>query len=61
MMIALVERSFLKLKLLSNYLRSIMTHWMLNGLTILCIDKKLMEEIDGIIDDFVRQNIRKYF
>jgi hypothetical protein len=38
-----------------------MTHWRLNGLTILCIDKKLMEEIDSIIDDFVRQNIRRYF
>jgi hypothetical protein len=40
-----------------------MTQERLNSLAILCIEKKLLDEIDlnGIIDDFVSQNIRKHF
>jgi hypothetical protein len=61
--VASAERSFSKLKLLKNYLRSTMTQDRLNGLAILCIQKKLLDEIDlnGIIDDFVSQNIRRNF
>jgi hypothetical protein len=57
------ERSFSKLKLLKNYLRSTMTQDRLNGLAILCIEKKMLDEIDlnGIIDDFVSQNVRRKF
>ena len=61
--VASAERSFSKLKLLKNYLRSTMTQDRLNGLAILCIEKKLLDEIDlnGIIDDFVSQNVRRNF
>jgi hypothetical protein len=36
---------------------------MLNGLTILYIEKKLLDEIDlnDISDDFVSQNVIRYF
>jgi hypothetical protein len=53
--VASAQRSFSKLKLLKNYLRSTMTQGRLNGLIILCIEKKLLDKIDlyGIIDDFV--------
>jgi hypothetical protein len=44
--VASAERSFSKLKLLKNYLRSTMTQDRLNGLAILCIEKKLLDEID---------------
>jgi hypothetical protein len=61
--VASAERIFSKLKLLKNYLRSTMTQDRLNGLAILCIEKKLLDEIDlyGIIDDFVSQNVRRNF
>jgi hypothetical protein len=44
-------------------LRSTMTQDRLNGLAILCIENKLLDEIDlnGIIDDFVSQNVRRNF
>ncbi|KAF7106331.1 hypothetical protein CFC21_107070 [Triticum aestivum] len=52
------ERSFSKLKLLKNYLRSTMTQERLNGLATLCIEKKLLDEIDidPIISDFASRN-----
>jgi hypothetical protein len=52
--VALAERRFSKLKLLKNYLRSTMSQERLNGLTTLCIKKRLLHEIDieTIIDDF---------
>jgi hypothetical protein len=61
--VASAQRSFSKLKLLKNYLRLTMTQDRLNGLAILCIEKKLLDEIDiyGIIDDFVSQNVRRKF
>jgi len=51
---ALAERRFSKLKLLKNYLRSIMSQERLNRLATLCIEKRLLDEIDieTIIDDF---------
>jgi hypothetical protein len=63
MMIASVERSFLKFKNFMNYLWSTITQEMLNGLTILYIEKKLLDEIDldDISDDFVSQNVKRYF
>jgi hypothetical protein len=62
-MVASVERSFLKLKKFMNYLWSIITQERLNGLTILYIEKKLLDEIDldDISDNFVSQTVRKYF
>jgi hypothetical protein len=46
-----------------NYLRSTITQERLNDLAILCVEKKLLDEIglNNIIDDFVSQNVRKYF
>jgi hypothetical protein len=40
-----------------------MTQETLNGLAILRFEKKLLEKIDlnGIIDDFVSQNVKRYF
>jgi hypothetical protein len=61
--VASTERSFSKLKLLKNYLRSTMTQERLNYLATLCIKKKLLDEIDinSIIDDFVLRNVRRNF
>jgi hypothetical protein len=61
--VASAERSFSKLKLLKNYLRSAMSQERLNGLASLCIEKKLLNDIDinNIIDDFVSKNIRRNF
>jgi hypothetical protein len=46
-----------------NYLWSTITQERLNGLAILYIEKKLLDEIDldDISDDFVSQNVRRYF
>jgi hypothetical protein len=57
--VASVERSFSNLKLLRNYLRSTITQKRLNGLAILCTEKKLLHEINlnGIIHDFVPEDI----
>uniref|UniRef100_A0A453NX01 HAT C-terminal dimerisation domain-containing protein n=1 Tax=Aegilops tauschii subsp. strangulata TaxID=200361 RepID=A0A453NX01_AEGTS len=43
---ASAERSFSKLKLVKNYLRSTMSQEILNGLATLCIEKELLDEID---------------
>lgn len=61
--VASAERSFSKLKLLKNYLRSTMTQQRLNGLATLCIEKKLLDDIDidPIISDFASRNIRRNF
>jgi hypothetical protein len=61
--VASAERSFSKLKLLKNYLRSPMSQEKLNGLATLCIEKKLLDEIDinSIIDVFVSKNVRRNF
>jgi hypothetical protein len=63
MMVASVERSFLKLKKIMNYLWATITQEKLNGLAILYIEKKLLDEIDldDISDDFVSQNVKRYF
>lgn len=61
--VASVERSFSKLKLLKNYLRSTMSQERLNGLATLCIEKKLLDDvnIEAIIDDFASRNVRRHF
>jgi hypothetical protein len=63
MIVASAERSFLKLKLLKNYLRSTMTQQRLNGLAALCIEKKLLDDIDidPIISEFASRNARRKF
>lgn len=59
--VASAERSFSKLKLLKNYLRSSMSQERLNGLAALCIEKDMLDEIDvnTIIDDFASRNVRR--
>ena len=59
--VASAERSFSKLKLLKNYLRSIMSQERLNGLTTLCIEKQLVDDIDidSIITDFTFRSVRR--
>jgi len=57
------ERTFSYLKLLRNYMRSTMSQERLNGLTILCIEKKILDEIDidTIVTDFASKNITKNY
>jgi hypothetical protein len=59
--VASAERSFSKLKLLKNYLRSVMSQERLNGLATLCIEKKLLDEldVDSIITDFASRSVRR--
>lgn len=59
--VAFVERSFSKLKILKNYLRSTMSQERLNGLAILCIEKDMLEKIDldTIINDFASKKARR--
>lgn len=44
--VASAERSFSKLKLLKNYLRSTMSQERLNELATLCIEKKLLDDVN---------------
>ena len=59
--VASAERSFSKLKLLRNYLRSVMSQERLNGLATLCIENGLLDEIDidTIITDFASRTVRR--
>jgi hypothetical protein len=61
--VASAERSFSKLKLLKNYLRSTMSQERLNGLATLCIEKGLLDEIDidSIVTDFASRNVTRKF
>jgi hypothetical protein len=61
--VASAERSFSKLKLLKNYLRSTMSQDRLNGLATLCIEKKLLNEVDSntIINEFASRNVTRNF
>jgi len=49
-----IEMSFSKLKLIKSYLRSAMSQQRLNGLTLLSIEKDILNEInyDNLIDNF---------
>jgi hypothetical protein len=58
------ERSFSKLKLLKNYLRSSISQERLNDIVISCIEKDIIQHIDieTIISDFAYKNARmNYF
>ena len=61
--VASAERSFSKLKLLKNYLRSTMTRKRVNGFPAFCIEKKLLDDIDidPIISDFASRNVEESF
>jgi hypothetical protein len=55
------ERSFSKLKLLKNYLRSTMSQERLNGLAMCCIEKNILDNIDLdiVLNDFASRNARR--
>ena len=57
------ERSFLKLKLIKSYLRSIMSQEKLNRLAILSIENKMLEELKykNLINQFTYQKTRKIY
>ena len=61
--VASAKRSFSKLKLLRNYLRSVMSQERLNSLATLCIEKGLLDEIDidTIITDFASRTVRRNY
>ncbi|CAA0359097.1 unnamed protein product [Arabidopsis thaliana] len=56
--VASAERSFSKLKLIKNYLRSTMSQDRLNRLAILSIERAMLEKIDyaTVMDDFAEKN-----
>jgi hypothetical protein len=59
--VASAERSFLKLKLLKNYLRSTMSQERLNDLAMCSIEKDILNTIDfnTVLDDFASRNVRR--
>ncbi|XP_010473753.1 PREDICTED: zinc finger MYM-type protein 1-like [Camelina sativa] len=59
--VACAERSFSKLKLIKNYLRSTMSQERLNGLALLSIEQDLVETLDNskLIDDFASMKARR--
>ncbi|XP_066384688.1 uncharacterized protein [Miscanthus floridulus] len=57
--VASAERSFSKLKLLKNYLRSTMLQERLNGLAMCSIEKEILDTID--LEDFASRNVRRRF
>ena len=59
--VASAERSFSKLKLIKSYLRSTISQERLNELTILSIEKHMLEQIDfnSLIIDFLSKNAYK--
>jgi hypothetical protein len=61
--VASAERSFSKLKLLKNYLRSTMSQERLNVLATLSTEKRFLDEIDinTIINEFASRNARRNF
>ena len=59
--VATAERSFSKLKLIKNYLRSTMSQERLNGLAMLSIETAMVEKLDyrSLMDDFAGKNARR--
>lgn len=55
------ERSFSKLKYIKNYLRNSLTDHKLNSLSLMCIERNILETIDfnEIIDTFISSKIRR--
>ncbi|XP_066333895.1 uncharacterized protein [Miscanthus floridulus] len=60
---ASAERSFSKLKLLKNCLRSTMLQERLNGLAMCSIEKDILDTIDleSVLEDFASRNARRRF
>uniref|UniRef100_A0A8I6XQX6 HAT C-terminal dimerisation domain-containing protein n=1 Tax=Hordeum vulgare subsp. vulgare TaxID=112509 RepID=A0A8I6XQX6_HORVV len=61
--VASAERSFSKLRLLKNYLRSTMLQDRLNGLSMCCIEKDILDnvDLDCALNDFTSRNARRNF
>ena len=61
--VASAERSFSKLKLLKNCLRSTMLQERLNGLAMCSIEKDILDTIDleSVLEDFASRNARRRF
>ena len=59
--IASIERSFSKLKLIKSYLRSTMSQEILSELVILSIEKEMLAELEckNLISNFASQKARK--
>ena len=59
--VASVERSFIKLKLLKSYLCSTMTQERLNDLAMIALESDMLEKIDyeRIIEDFISKNAQR--
>jgi hypothetical protein len=59
--VASVEKSFSKLKLIKLYLRSTISQEKLNGLTILSIEKKKLGNLEykNLISNFASQKARR--
>jgi len=61
--VASAERSFSKLKLLRNCLRSTMLQERLNGLAMCSIEQDILDDInlDTVLEDFASRNARSQF
>ena len=61
--VASAERSFSKLKLLRNCLRSTMLQERLNGLAMCSIEQDILDDInlDTVLEDFASRNARRRF
>ena len=61
--VASAERSFSKLKILRNCLRSTMLQDRLNGLAMCSIEAEIMDSInlDVVLNDFASRNARRHF
>jgi hypothetical protein len=59
--VASAKRSFSKLKLIKSYLRLTMSQERLNGLAILSIEKKILENLEykNLIKNFASQKVRR--
>jgi hypothetical protein len=59
--VASAERSFSKLKLLKNSLRSTMSQDRLNGLAMCSTERNMVDtiDLDTVIEDFASKNARK--
>ena len=61
--VASAERNFSKLKLVKNYLRSTMSQERLNGLTMLSIEKEIIDkhEYENIINTYATKKAQRMF
>jgi len=59
--VASVKRSFSKLKLIKNHLRSTMSNERLTGLSILFIEAELVQELnlEDLVQEFATKKARK--